>query len=105
LVDAALIARRPAGAHILNIARGEIVNEPGLITALKDGHLAGAYLDVFETEPLPPASPLWDLPNVIVTPHNAGASAGNDERVLEIFLDNLGRWHRGAPLVNEVAKT
>jgi len=105
LVDAALIARLPAGAHIINIARGEIVNEPALITALKDGHLAGAYLDVFETEPLPPASPLWDLPNVIVTPHNAGASAGNDERVLEIFLDNLGRWHRGAPLVNEVAKT
>jgi phosphoglycerate dehydrogenase-like enzyme len=103
LVNAALIARLPGGARIINIARGEIVDEPALIAALRSGHLAGAYLDVFETEPLPPESPLWDLPNVIVTPHNAGATAGGDERVLEIFLDNLGRWHRGAPLVNEVA--
>ncbi len=104
LVDAALIARLPPGARVINIARGEIVNEPALIAALRDGRLAGAYLDVFETEPLPPSSPLWDLPNVIVTPHNAGASAGNDGRVLEIFLDNLVRWHRGEALVNEVAK-
>ena len=104
LVDAALIARLPKGAHVINIARGEIVDEPALIAALRSGHLAGAYLDVFETEPLPPESPLWDLPNVIVTPHNAAAAAGGDERVLEIFLDNLGRWQRGAPLVNEVQK-
>jgi phosphoglycerate dehydrogenase-like enzyme len=103
-VDAALIARLPKGARIINIARGEIVDEPALIAALRSGHLAGAYLDVFETEPLPPESPLWDLPNVIVTPHNAGAAAGGDERVLEIFLDNFGRWQRGAPLVNEIQK-
>ena len=105
LVDAALISRLPPGAHVINIARGEIVDEPALIAALRDGRLAGAYLDVFETEPLPPASPLWKLPNVIVTPHNAGASSGNDGRVLEIFLDNFVRWHRGEALVNEVAKT
>jgi len=103
LVDAGLIAKLPRAARIINVARGEIVDEPALITALQNGRLAGAYLDVFETEPLPPASPLWDMPNVIVTPHNAGAAAGNDERVLEIFLDNLARWHRGAPLVNEIA--
>jgi phosphoglycerate dehydrogenase-like enzyme len=103
LVDAGLIAKLPRAARIINVARGEIVDEPALIAALQDGRLAGAYLDVFETEPLPPASPLWDMPNVIVTPHNAGAAAGNDERVLEIFLDNLARWHRGAPLVNEIA--
>ena len=106
LVDARLIAALPRGAHIINVARGEIVAEPALIEALKSGHLAGAYLDVFETEPLPPDSPLWSLPNVLVTPHNSAAAAGNDGRVLAIFLDNLGRWHRGAPLLNEIdAKT
>ena len=104
LVDAALLARMPAGARLINVARGEIVNEPALIEALGRGHLGGAYLDVFETEPLPPDSPLWDLPNVLVTPHNSAAASGNDERVLEIFLDNLGRWHRGEPLVNEVSR-
>ena len=104
LVDAALIARLPAGAHLINVARGEIVNEPALIAALERGHLAGAYLDVFEQEPLPPESPLWSLPNVLVTPHNSAVSSGNDERVLEIFLDNLGRWRRGEPMVNEVSR-
>ena len=103
LVDAGLIGALPRGARLINIARGEVVNEPALIAALTSGHLAGAYLDAFETEPLPPASPLWDLPNVLITPHNSAAATGNDARVLEIFLDNLGRWHRGAPLVNEVA--
>jgi len=105
LVDAAAIAALPKGARVINVARGEIVDEPALIEALRSGHLAGAYLDVFETEPLPPESPLWELPNVLVTPHNSSAAAGNDARVLEIFLDNLARWHRGAPLVNEVAAT
>ncbi|HET9403311.1 MAG TPA: D-2-hydroxyacid dehydrogenase [Burkholderiales bacterium] len=102
LIDESCIASLPRGARLINIARGEIVNETALIAALRDGHLAGAYLDVFETEPLPPASPLWDLPNVIVTPHNSAAAAGNDGRVLEIFLDNLVRWRRGEPLQNEV---
>jgi len=104
LIGAALIAKLPHAARIINVARGEIIDEPALIAALQRGRLAGAYLDVFATEPLPPESPLWDLPNVIVTPHNAGAAAGNDERVLEIFLDNLARWHRGVALMNEVQK-
>jgi len=99
-----MLSALPRGARMINVARGEIVSEPALIDALNSGHLAGAYLDVFETEPLPPESPLWDMPNVLVTPHNAGAAAGNDERILEIFLDNLGRWHRGEALVNEVEK-
>ncbi len=102
LVDAQAIAALPKGARVINVARGEIVNEPALIEALKRGHLAGAFLDVFATEPLPPDSVLWELPNVLVTPHNSAVAAGNDERVLEIFLANLERWHRGAPLVNEV---
>jgi phosphoglycerate dehydrogenase-like enzyme len=104
LIGADALARLPRGARLINVARGEIVDEPALIATLKSGQLAGAYLDVFETEPLPPASPLWDLPNVLVTPHNSASAAGNDRRVLEIFLDNLGRWHRGAALVNEVAQ-
>jgi len=80
------------------------VDEQALIAALKSGQLAGAYLDVFEVEPLPQESALWNLPNVLVTPHNSAAAAGNDQRVLELFLDNLGRWHRGAQLVNEIQK-
>jgi D-2-hydroxyacid dehydrogenase (NADP+) len=101
-VDARMIAALPRGARIINVARGEIVVEQALIAALESGHLAGAYLDVFETEPLPPDSPLWNLPNVLITPHDSAAAAGNDERVLAIFLDNLGRWQRGDPLLNEV---
>jgi phosphoglycerate dehydrogenase-like enzyme len=104
LVDAAMLARLPRGARVINVARGEIVDEAALVEALRGGRLGGAYLDVFETEPLPAASPLWDLPNVLITPHNSAAAAGNDERVLEIFLENLGRWRRGEPLLNEVAR-
>jgi len=102
LVDAEVIARLPRGARLINIARGEIVQEAALVEALRSGHVAGAYLDVFEQEPLPPESPLWDFPNVLISPHNSGAARGNEERTLEIFLENLARWHRGAPLINEV---
>jgi len=103
-INATLLAKLPRGARVINIARGEIVDEPALVAALQSGHLAGAYLDVFAQEPLPPDSPLWDTPNVIVTPHNASASAGNDARVNAIFLDNLKRWNRNEPLINEVIR-
>jgi phosphoglycerate dehydrogenase-like enzyme len=102
LVDAQAISLLPRGARILNIARGEVVDEAAMISALRSGHLGGAYLDVVEQEPLPADSPLWDLPNVIITPHNSAASTGNDARVLEHFFENLSRWGRGEPLVNEV---
>ena len=104
LVNADALARLPQGARVINVARGEIVDEPALVTALRTGHLAGAYLDVFEKEPLPPDSPLWDLPNVLVSPHNSAAASGNDGRVYRIFRDNLRRWMHGAPLINEVAQ-
>ena len=104
LIDARRLARLPRGARVVNIARGEIIDEPALIAALQSGHLGGAYLDVFAEEPLPAASPLWDLPNVLMTPHNSAAAAGNEQRVYEIFIDNLGRWLRGEPLVNEVKR-
>src|SRR5262245_25264347 len=103
LIGAEALARLPHSARIINVARGEIVDEQALIAAIKSGRLAGAYLDVFETEPLPPESPLWDTPNVLVTPHNSSVAAGNEQRILEIFLDHLGRWHGGSTQVNEVA--
>ncbi len=104
LIDARMLARLPRGAYVMNVARGEIVDEAALIDALRQGHLAGAYLDVFETEPLPPESPLWDMPNVICTPHNSGASSGNDARIVDIFVHNFGQWCEGKPLKNEVER-
>jgi phosphoglycerate dehydrogenase-like enzyme len=103
LIDAAALARMPAGARLVNVSRGEVIDEPALIDALRSGALAGAYLDVFAHEPLPADSPLWSLPNVIVTPHSAGHSDGNEARVAAIFLDNLRRWVRNQPLLNRVA--
>jgi phosphoglycerate dehydrogenase-like enzyme len=101
-IGAELLALLPRGARVVNVARGEIVDEAALVAALSDGRLAGAYLDVFAAEPLPADSPLWSLPNVIATPHNSAASRGNEARQVEIFLDNLARYGRGEPLRNEV---
>ena len=103
LVDAAALALLPPGARLVNVSRGEVVDEPALIEALRSGALSGAYLDVFAHEPLPPDSQLWDMPNVIVTPHTAGHSDGNEARVAALFLDNLKRWNEGQPLLNRVA--
>lgn len=103
LIDAPMLARLPPGARVINVARGEVVDEAALVAALAAGRIGGAYLDVFEKEPLAPESPLWDMPNVIVTPHNCGASSGNDARVLALFGANLERWLSGQQLVNEVS--
>jgi phosphoglycerate dehydrogenase-like enzyme len=105
LVNAGLISRLPPHARLINIARGEIVDEPALVEALRGGRLAGAYLDVFQQEPLPENSPLWDLPNVLVTPHNSSFDASLDDRIYAVFVENLARWHRGEPLLNEVDTT
>ena len=102
LIDRHALALLPPGAHLINVARGEVVNEPDLIAALQSRQLAGAFLDVFAHEPLPAESPLWDLPNVIVTPHTAGHSDGHFERVAQAFVDNLVRWVAGQPLANRV---
>lgn len=102
LVDARTLAALPRGAHLINVARGEVIDEAALIDALRSGHLAGAHLDVFTREPLEPESPLWDLPNVILTPHSAGHSQGNAGRVCGIFLDNLQAWAQGRALRNAV---
>jgi phosphoglycerate dehydrogenase-like enzyme len=92
-------------AYVVNIGRGGTIQEPALIQALQEGWIAGAGLDVFETEPLPSNSPLWDLENVIVTSHYAGLTPRYDERALEIFVDNLRRYRAGEPLRNVVDKT
>ncbi|MBV8271951.1 MAG: D-2-hydroxyacid dehydrogenase [Cupriavidus sp.] len=102
LVDGAALRQLPPGARLVNVARGEVVDEPALIEALRAGRLAGAYLDVFAHEPLPAGSALWSLPNVIATPHSAGFSDGNAARVVDIFLANLRRWMAGQPLRNVV---
>ena len=101
-IDAAALARLPDGACVLNVARGEIVDEAALVAELSSGRLGGAYLDVFEVEPLPDSSPLWSLPNVIVTPHASSISAGGGERQAELFFANLERFLRGEPLENTV---
>lgn len=102
LVDHQALAMLPAGACLINVARGEVVVEPALIEALRAGRLGGAYLDVFEHEPLASDSPLWGLANVIVTPHSAGHSDGNHRRVCDLFLANLARWHADQPLQHRI---
>ncbi len=87
-----------------SIARGSIVQEKALIRALQEGWIAGAGLDVFETEPLPEDSPLWEMENVTITGHYAGATPFYFDRVMEIFLENLRRYQRGEPLINQVDK-
>ncbi len=91
-----------AGAWLINISRGQVVQEDVLLRALKEGWIGGACLDVFQEEPLPEESELWSLPNVVVTPHNSGWSPLNLERGTEVFLDNLRRFAAGRPLRNRV---
>lgn len=101
LIGETAIARLPRRACVINVGRGEIVDQAALTRALAEGRLAGAYLDVFDPEPLPADSPLWGLPNVIVSPHDAASAAGNDRRVFELFRGNLDRLQDGRALVNE----
>jgi phosphoglycerate dehydrogenase-like enzyme len=91
-------------ATLINVARGRVVDEPALVRALQEGWIGGACLDVFTTEPLPDDSPLWDMPNVIVTPHNSGISPLNMERAMGVFIDNLARLVEGKPLRNRVLR-
>jgi phosphoglycerate dehydrogenase-like enzyme len=89
LIDAAALARLPPGALLVNTARGPVVDEAALVRALASGRLGGAYLDVFEQEPLPAESPLWGLDNVILTPHCADSVADWQERLAAFFMENL----------------
>ena len=89
-------------AHIINIARGALIQEDELIKALREGRIAGAGLDVFEKEPLEESSPFWELPNVIITPHVAGGTPYYVDRLVDIFCENIKRYYSGKPLINLV---
>ncbi len=97
----AFAAMKP-GAYLVDVSRGGVVDHDALVEALRSGHLAGAALDVFPTEPLPPDSPLWEMPNVLLTPHIAGATAFYDQRAVALFAENLRRYLTGKPLLNRV---
>jgi len=99
--EAQFEAMKP-GTVLINVSRGALVDEPAMIRALQEGKLAGAGLDVFVVEPLPEDSPLWDMENVLVTPHNSGANPHYNERATDLFCDNLARFLRGEPLRNLV---
>ncbi|MBI2910290.1 MAG: D-2-hydroxyacid dehydrogenase [Chloroflexi bacterium] len=91
-------------AFIVNVSRGEIIDEPALMQALKEGRISGAGLDVFENEPLPADSELWDMPNVLISPHMAGTSDRRSHHISRQFCDNLRRYLSGQPLFNIVTR-
>jgi phosphoglycerate dehydrogenase-like enzyme len=90
------------GAWLVNVARGRLVDERALLRAVRDGRLGGAVLDCLSEEPLPPASPLWSAPNVIVTPHTSWSSGRVLDRSIELFCENLERYRSGRQLLNVV---
>lgn len=102
LIDADALAAMMPDAFLVNIARGSLVDEKALVAALESGRLGGAGLDVFEQEPLPSESPLWRLPNVILSPHVAGLTDQYSRRLTDLLLDNLARYRTGQPLRNVV---
>jgi phosphoglycerate dehydrogenase-like enzyme len=104
LIGKAELDRIKRGALLVNIARGKLVDDDALVAALRDGRVGGAALDVFSAEPLPPDSPYWDLPNVIVTPHTSGAMQDYWTPLVALFADNLRRFERGESLRNVVDK-
>jgi phosphoglycerate dehydrogenase-like enzyme len=105
MLGRAELARLPRGATLVNVARGRVVDEDALVEALRGGRLRGAALDVFAREPLPPESPLWDLSNVLVTPHVSGTSHRFWRRETDLIVGNLRRYLAGEPLLNVVDKS
>ena len=95
LIDAKALEAMKPSAYLVNVARGRVVNQAELIDALQARKIAGAALDCVEDEPLDSASPLWDLDNVLITPHTAGETQRYEDNVLDILLDNLERMYRG----------
>ena len=102
MIDEAAVAAMKRDAWLINVARGRLVDDTALVRALRDNRIGGAALDTFRDEPLPPGSPYWELPNVIVTPHTAWSSARVLDRSIDLFCDNLVRYSRGEPLRNVV---
>ncbi len=104
LIGTVELAAMPSGSRLVNVGRGELVDESALVAALRSGHIGAAALDVFTVEPLPPDSPLWAMPNVIITPHSSGTTALSTQRAVMRFTDNLRRYISGDDLVNEVLR-
>ncbi len=104
MIGAAQLALLRPEAVLINIARGSVIDEAALIEALRDGRLGGAALDVVSREPLAAHSPLWDMPNVLITPHSMSTASTENAWLAELFCDNLRRYLRGEPLRNEVDK-
>ena len=100
VIGARELALLPKGAIVINVARGALIDEPALVEALATGHLGGAALDVFATEPLPAASPLWAMPSVLVSPHSASTSARENALIVDLFCANLRKFLAGEPLEN-----
>jgi D-3-phosphoglycerate dehydrogenase len=104
MIAAPQLTSMKRGALLINVARGPIVVEKDLVTALQSGHLGGAGLDVTEIEPLPVESPLWELANVIITPHVGAQSIRRADATTDLICENLGRYFAGRPLINFVDK-
>jgi phosphoglycerate dehydrogenase-like enzyme len=102
LIGAAELKRMRPSAYLINVARGPVVVETALIAALQAGEIAGAALDVTVDEPLALESPLWDMPNVLITPHTAGETAQYEKRLVDIIVENVRRWERGEPFIHRV---
>jgi phosphoglycerate dehydrogenase-like enzyme len=102
LIDAAALEHMKQSAILINVARGQVVDTAALLAALDRGQLAHAYLDVFEEEPLPASSPLWEHPRVSITPHIAGGAPDFAPKQRELFVENLGRYRNGQPLINQL---
>jgi phosphoglycerate dehydrogenase-like enzyme len=105
LIGERQLAAMKTSAFLINVARGSLIDEAALVAALQSGRIAGGSLDVMAEEPLPPSSPLWQLPNLLITPHTSGVSSRLWERESELLLDNLNRWFAGQPLRNLVDLT
>ena len=104
LINEEVLRSMKKTAILINVARGAVVDEAALISALAAGQIGGAALDVFEEEPLPPSSPLWNLNNVIISPHVAGSSAHYHEKAALLFIENLQRYVENRPLLNRLKR-
>ena len=102
MIDADVLAALPADAIVVNVGRGQVIDERALIDLLQSGRIAGAALDVAEHEPPEPTSPLWTLPNVLLSPHSAALSPEENQRIVTLFVDNLHRLLDGRPIRNRI---
>jgi D-2-hydroxyacid dehydrogenase (NADP+) len=104
LIDADRLQKMRKSAYLINISRGQVVDESALVDALREGRIRGAGLDVFASEPLPTDHPLWDFNNVIITPHNAALSPYYLDRAIALIADNIARFLQGREMLNIIDK-